>query len=151
MPAALAVASVAPSGLKPTPSTLTVPRGPARGARDRDSTSQSVAWPSAVTAASVSPVRREGERLDLTAGIEEWRPDRRQLARVPERDALLLEADRDQPAVGAEPPGMAVVAVVESPVVRERERPPEPALAREIPGDRRAVVTHRVERLPVAD
>ena len=31
----------------------------------------------------------------------------------------------------------------------ECERPPEPAIAREIPGDRRAIVTHRVERPPV--
>ena len=61
-----------------------------------------------------------------------------------------LESDRDQPAVRAEPPRVSVEAGLgEEPVVRERESSAEPTVAREIPGDRRAVVTHGVERLPV--
>ena len=117
--------------------------------RDRDSTSQTVAAPSPVTAASVRPSGEKESALTSPPVSRRGGADRGQVARVQERDALLLEPDRDQPAVGAEPPRVAVVRLVEVTVVGEPERPLDAAVAGEVPGDRRAVVAHRVERLPV--
>ena len=102
-----------------------------------------------VTAASVCPSGEKSSDLTSPSVSRRGAPTGVSSARVPERDALLLESDRDQAAVGAEPPRVAVKAGRgERPVVREREGPPEAAVACEIPGDRGAVVTHRVERLP---
>ena len=57
-----------------------------------------------------SPVRSEGECPDLTTGLREGRADGGQVRRIPEPDALLVETEREQPSVGAEAPGVSVIA-----------------------------------------
>ena len=57
------------------------------------------------------------------------------------------EADRDQPAVGHEPPGWDSYLLPT--VGGEGERSPDAVVAGEAPGDRRPVAAHRVERLAV--
>ena len=108
-PPAPGVISVFPSGLKTTPT------GPV-AARDDGIVKQRSRreipdrrGPVAGDGCKRSSVRREGERLDLAAGLQERWPGGSQIACVQERDALRLEADGDQPAVRAEPARVAVV------------------------------------------
>ena len=102
-----------------------------------------------VAAASVSPSGEKASAPGHSTVSNLRRPDRGQDHRIPEADALLLETDRDQPSVGAEDPGVPRERDVGNRVVREGEAPLEPAVAREVPGDRRPVVARRVQRLPV--
>ena len=78
---------------------------------ERVATSQTVTSPSSATAAKRVPVGREGERGDLAAGLHEGCADLGQVGRIDQGDALVGEADRDQPAVGAEPARDAAFAV----------------------------------------
>ncbi len=66
-------------------------------------------WPSRVAAASVRPSGEKARDMTSPSGAGERRPDLLERARVEEREALALEADRDQLAVGAEPARMGVV------------------------------------------
>ena len=105
---------------------------------------------SAVTAASVLP---SGEKAsDLTSPPVARRGAPTGVSSRASQSAMpcsLRPTAINRPS-GLSLPGWPSNPVVgERPVVRERERPAEPAIAREIPGDRGAVVTHRVERLPV--
>ena len=80
-----------------------------------------------VTAASVRPSGLNASALTSPPVSQQGRAGRLELARIPEPDPSVLEADGDQPAVRAEPPRVPVRPfVVERSVVRERERPPEP-------------------------
>ena len=103
-----------------------------------------------VTAASVRPSGLNASALTSPPVSSRGAPPGSSVARVPEPDSLLLEADRDQPAVGAEPPRVAGPANCRSPrsCVNVNGRPSRRSPA-EVPGDRRPVAAHRVERLPV--
>ena len=127
------------------------PRRTARRSRDREPTSQSVEpCRSSVTAASVRPSGEKASALTSPPSREGApRPASGSRASQSAMPCSLSPTAISRPS-GLKPPRVAVEAGRgERPVVRERERPPEPAVAREIPGDRRPVVTRRVERLPV--
>ena len=129
----LAVASVAPSGLKPTASTQDgCPRVKRLVERsDRDATSQSVTRAVSVTAASVCPSGEKASALTSPPVSRRGAPTGVRSRASQSATPLFLEADRDQPAVRAEPPRVAVEAGRgEDSVVRERERSAKPAVAR---------------------
>ena len=142
------VASVLPSGLKATFASRPAKNGSYRD--DRDETSHTVVAPLLLTAASVAPSGEKASALTSPPVFRSGAPEGMSVRASQRAIPLVLEADRDQPAVGAEPSWVAVGDRVEGAIVRKGERPPEPAPAREIPGDRRPVVAHRVQRVTVA-
>ena len=102
---------------------------------EREATSQTVTSPLPATAASVRPSGEKASACDLAAGLHQRCADGGQIARIPQGDALLGEADRDQPAVGAEPARVTVVVGRHGSRRRERERSPDAAGAGQVPGD----------------
>ena len=120
------MARIVPSALMLTPRTApgATVNGPRRS--DRLSTSQSVAWPSTVTAASVRPSGAKASALTSPPVSERGGPTGVRSFASQSPMPSLVEAEREQPSVGAEAPGVPVITARDARSCVKVKRRPSP-------------------------
>src|SRR6266508_233076 len=143
-----AVASIFPSALMLTP---TAPKSTRKGPRrsDRDRTSQIVAIPFPVTAASNCPSALNVSPVTSPPVSSRAAPAGTSVVASRSPIPSLFRPTAISRPSGLNFPGCRSGHFQGPPVVREPEVAAEPPLAADVPGDRRPVRTCRVERLPV--